>query len=503
MHKRRKRLNHKRRKQDTKTRSTMKILFLASEVAPLAKTGGLADVAGSLPQAMQKKGVDIALCMPKYQTIDIDAELIDTLEIDFPKATYKGRIFKSTLPDSTIPIFFIEQNQFFLRDGLYNEAGKDYPDNLLRFCFFSRACLEVIRRGHYSADIIHANDWQTAMAPVYLKSLYADVEELARVRSLFTIHNLAYQGSYEVDKFPMTGLDWNFFRLDGLEFYNRVNLMKGGILLSDHVSTVSPSYADEIQTPEFGCGLDGILRMKSEHLTGVLNGADYSQWSPEHDKYLPATYDINTVETNKSLCKKALLEEFGLPADANKPVFGVVSRLASQKGLDLLAEAVPKLIKRGAQFVILGTGEPHIEDSYRALNTIHPNACGVKISYNERISHLIQAGSDLFIVPSRYEPCGLTQMYALRFGAIPIVRHTGGLADTIKDVNSYPDGNGFVFYDPSSIALQEACIRALTLYENKHVWWSIVKRAMKQDFSWDNSAHEYIKLYLKILGSST
>ena len=480
----------------------MKVLLLTSEAAPLAKTGGLADVAGALPQSLQKKGIDVALCLPKYRGIDIEAEPIENLEISFAKEKYQGRVLRTFLPDTKIPLFLIEQDEFFLRDGLYNEAGKDYPDNLLRFCFFSRACLDIIRKGHYKADIIHANDWQTAMAPVYLKTIDSTDEKLSQTKSLFTIHNLAYQGSYDVSQFPMTGLDWNYFRLDGLEFYNRVNLMKGGILLSDHVSTVSPNYADEIQTPEFGCGLDGILRMRSEYLTGVLNGADYSLWSPEIDSHIPQTYDVNSVETNKPACKTALLKEFGLPSEPDVPVFGVVTRLASQKGLDLLAEAIPKLIKRGAKFVVLGTGEPHLEDAYRALSTIHPNSCGVKITYNERLSHLIQAGADLFVAPSRYEPCGLTQMYALRYGAIPIVRHTGGLADTIKDVNAYPDGNGFVFYDSSAIALQEACIRALTLYQNNHVWWSIVKRAMKQDFSWDQSAHEYIKLYLKILGAS-
>ncbi len=472
-------------------------------MAPLAKTGGLADVAGALPQAVQSKGVETAVCMPKYQSIDIETELVDTIEIAFPKAAYKGRIVKSALPGTKTTLYLVEQDEFFERDGIYNEAGKDYPDNLLRYCFYCRASLELVKRGHFDADIIHANDWQAAMVPVYLNSLYENDEALSHLRSLFTIHNLAYQGSFEVEKFPMTGLDWDYFRLDGLEFYNRVNLMKGGILLSDHVSTVSPTYAKEIQTPEFGCGLDGILRRRGEQISGVLNGADYSQWSPEIDDLLPVKYDANTVNENKPICKQALLEKFGMPIDENKPLFGVVSRLAPQKGLDLLAEAIPKLIKRGARFVILGSGEPHLEDSYRALHTIHPNDCGVKITYSETLSHLIQAGADYFIVPSRYEPCGLTQMYALRYGTVPVVRHTGGLADTIHDVNIFADGNGVVFYDPSSIALQEACTRAITLYQQKDVWKKIVKNNMKFDFSWEHPAQEYITIYQQLLDTNT
>lgn len=479
----------------------MKILFVSSEIAPLAKTGGLADVAGSLPPSLADKGVDIALVMPKYRGIDGKAEPVASLEFKIGKTTRFGRVLKTTLPGSDLPLYLIECDEYFDRDGLYTESGADYPDNLERFSFFSRAALEIIRKGLFKADIVHANDWQSALVPVYLNTSEADDPVLGKVKSLYTIHNLAYQGSFDAEDFPLTGLDWTYFKLDGLEFYNRVNLMKGAVLLSDYVSTVSPTYAEEIQTPEYGCGLDGILRLRNERLFGVLNGVDYTDWSPDSDEHLPLNYDFNNVEQKKPECKSALLKEFGLPVD-DAPVFGIVSRLATQKGLDLLSAAIPPLIKRGAKFVILGTGEPHIEDSYRALSTIHTNACGVKIQYSNRLAHLVQAGADLFVMPSRYEPCGLTQMYALRYGTLPIVRHTGGLADTIKDVNAFPDGNGFVFYDASAIALQEACIRALTLYQNSHVWWSIVSRAMKLDFSWETSARDYIKLYMKLLSVS-
>lgn len=480
----------------------MKILFIASEIAPFAKTGGLADVAGSLPRALVKKGLHVSLVMPRYRGVARDAEVVDRFDIQLGETSYQAEILKTVLPKTSIPVYLIARDEFFDRAGIYNENGVDYSDNLERFAFFSRAALELINRGLVEADLIHANDWQSALAPVYIRAASAQEPKLARLKSLFTIHNLAYQGSFPTDDFLKTGLDWSYFKLNGMEFYDRVNLMKGGILFSDYVSTVSPTYAEEIQTHEFGCGLDGVLRQRYDRLVGVLNGVDYSDWSPDSDTNLPVQYTIDTVETDKIECKRALLKAFNLPeGDLSKPLFGVVSRLASQKGLDLLAEAIPRLISRGARFAVLGTGEPELEEKYNTLDQIYRAECGVRLEYDNRLAHMVQAGCDLFLMPSRYEPCGLTQMYALRYGSLPIVRNTGGLADTIKDVNTFPDGNGFVFYDASSVALQEACIRALTLYQNQHVWWSIVKRAMKLDFSWEASAHEYIKLYMNVLSA--
>lgn len=482
--------------------SALRVLFAASEVSPFAKTGGLADVSGSLPRVLSNHGVEIAVVMPKYRRVDVYGKPVLRLSIPIGEETYEGKVERAVLPDSNTPIYLIEQKHFFDRPTLYTERGQDYPDNLDRFVFFSRAVVEMIKHGLVKPNLVHANDWQSALAPVYIKTTHADHPNMKGIKALYTIHNLAYQGFFTKDQYPKTGLPWKYFTPEGLEFWDHLNLMKGGIQFADWISTVSSRYAEEIQTEEFGCGLEIDLRKRRDRLVGVLNGVDYSDWAPENDRWIPVRYSVDTVEDGKTQNKMHLLRAFRLPCDnLEAPVIGVVSRLATQKGLDLLAAITPQLLHQGAKLVVLGTGEPHLEDLFESLHQRFPRDCGVRILYDNQLAHLVEAGSDIFAMPSRYEPCGLNQMYSLRYGTIPVVRRTGGLSDTIKDYTQHRDGYGFVFDEPHPHALMEACMRAITLYENRHVWWALARRAMRLDFSWDRSAREYIEFYRRIMQS--
>ncbi|MGC9328553.1 MAG: glycogen synthase, partial [Candidatus Hinthialibacter sp.] len=360
--------------------------------------------------------------------------------------------------------------------------------------------LDVIEKGIWKPDLIHANDWQTALLPVYLKTLYKKHAVLGKIKTLFTIHNMAYQGLFPIFLYPVLGLSWDHFNLSELEFYNQINLLKGGIVFADAINTVSPTYAQEIQTEEYGCGLEGLLQKNQKKLTGILNRVDYAQWSPERDVYIPMPYNASNVKEGKAKNKAAVLEKFGLAAPAvRQPLFGVVSRITPQKGCDLIASIIPTLIRRGAQIVILGKGDPKIEDLLRSMERQYPDACGVQIEYNTEMSHLIEAGADMFLMPSRFEPCGLNQMYSLLYGTIPIARSIGGLADTVLDYHESDQGNGFTFDDESTGAFMEACDRAITVFEDEKAWSILVQRAMQADFSWRQSAEEYIQLYRSIL----
>ncbi len=478
----------------------MKVLIAASEIAPLAKTGGLADVIGALPVQLKKQGVEVALVMPKYRNVSLSGEVVGDLELPIEDTLMEGAIEKVLLSETDIPVFLIQQVHYYDRDELYTTGGKDYSDNLERYTFFCRAVLDIVRQGFWKPDLIHANDWQTALIPILIKTSTDLDSSLSSLKTLFTIHNLFFQGLFPAFLYSVLGIPWKHFNLSELEYYNHINLMKGGILYSDSVSTVSKQYAKEIQTEAFGCGLEGVLKEASHRLTGIINSPDYSEWSPEIDPYIPRKYTVDRVEEGKAENKRALLDEFGLPsASESRPLFGVVSRLASQKGLDLLAEIAPLLIEEGAQIIVLGMGELELEKAFKDLHRQFPNDCGVNIAYDNSIAHLIEAGSDIFLMPSRFEPCGMNQMYSLRYGTIPIVRATGGLADTVTDVGQSPQGNGFVFEKASPDELFDTCLRAMKLYRNRKAWLDLVRRAMNVEFSWERSAIEYIQLYTSIL----
>jgi starch synthase len=397
--------------------------------------------------------------------------------------------------------FFIEKDEWYDRDFLYGTSARDYPDNGERFSFYAKAALETLSALDFAPDILHAHDWQSATALAYLEFSQRGNPLFKNTRSLFTIHNLAYQGLFEKSILAKIGLPDSLFSVDKLEFFGKVNFLKAGILYATAVNTVSPRYSREIQTPEFGHGLDGLLRKRKDALFGILNGVDYSAWDPGQDLFLTARYTPSVLD-GKAACKNDLLETFGLPLSRKEaPVIGMVSRLAGQKGLDILVEALGGLFRLGATLVILGTGEEKIQNALIAARERYPSFFGLKIAFDDRVAHKIMAGCDMLLIPSRYEPCGLTQMYSLKYGTIPLVRATGGLDDSIQEF--HPDngeGNGFKFEDYSTRALLDAARRAIEVYDNKSSWERLVQNAMAADFSWDRSAREYRTLYQKIAG---
>ncbi len=478
----------------------MKILLATSELNPFVKTGGLADMISALAVALNQEGLHVSVVLPYYSKIETGAEKITGIEIPIGDAIVEGAIYKTALPDTAIPVYLIHQPGYFHRDGIYNDHDKDYTDNLQRFTFFCRAAIAMVQKGLLDVDIVHANDWQTALIPTYVKTVFSNDAKLQPIKSVFTIHNLAYQGSFPASEFPLTNIGWEHFHMDGLEFYNQINLLKGGIVFSDRITTVSPTYAKEIQTPHFGCGLEGILQSRNHALTGILNGVDYSTWSPESDQFIAHQYNPNNALEKKPLNKSALRQMFNLHEPSiDQPLLSVVTRIAHQKGLDLLVNVLPKLFELNAQFVLLGSGDPALEERFLTLQQQYPKHCSVRIEYNEQVAHQIEAGADLFVMPSRYEPCGLNQMYSLRYGTIPIVHNTGGLADTIIDIDVNPNGNGFSFDEPSADALLTSCKRALAYYQQKDMWNELILRAMRQDYSWNYSAKQYVQIYEEIV----
>ncbi len=490
----------------------MKILIAASEMVPFAKTGGLADVAQALPQALAELGHEVAVVMPFYGCIDrkihnIERVLPEVL-VDLPLGRRAITVWKTMLNGagaSAIPVYLIEDQGLFNRPQLYAENGRDYPDNAFRFAYFCLASLWMLKGLDWIPDVIQCNDWQTALIPTYLSNLdYLSADEqLGSIKTLFTIHNLSYQGIFSFYNLEQLGLPATLFQPDGLEFYGNINLLKGGILYSDHISTVSRQYAKEIQTPEFGCGLEGLLTVRADRLTGILNGIDTSIWNPETDPLIPARFTAKKIK-NKAACKKHLIQQrMGMPYKAGRPVLGMISRLADQKGFDLLVEILPELLQEDMQFVLLGTGQPEYHKIFKELATLHPEKVAVALEFNDELAHQIEAGSDMFLMPSQFEPCGLNQLYSLRYGTIPIVRKTGGLADSI--INVSPAGiaagkaTGFVFTEYSGPALLDTIRKALRLYQEKpESWAKLVENAMTQDFSWHASAQEYEKLFKKL-----
>jgi len=482
----------------------MKVAFLASEVIPYAKTGGLADVAGALPKFLAGLGAEVRVFMPFYREVKKKnlalQPAVELARLEMGGKPLAYRVY--TLAADGVKFYFIDRPDYFDREALYGTAAGDYPDNGERFAFFSRAALETMRTLGFSPDIIHGHDWQSALAFAYLRTTYAGDAFLARTRTLFTIHNLAYQGLFDEEVLDRVGLPRTLFNMNDLEFYGQVNALKAGILYATAVTTVSPSYSREIQTPAFGCGLDGLLRSRSAALHGILNGVDYKDWDPATDKLIPCNYTPADL-AGKTVCRGQLTALFGLAAPADLPIAGMVTRLAGQKGLDIVCDALADLLGLGLRLVILGTGDQKIQDFLIAAQKKSPDRIGLKIAFDERIAHTIYAGSDVFLIPSRYEPCGLTQMYAMKYGTVPVVRATGGLDDSVEEFDPKAGtGNGFKFVDPEPAPLVDAAARAVAMFKRPAEWRRLVASAMAADFSWARSAAAYLELYKKLARSN-
>jgi starch synthase len=489
----------------------MNVLIASSEAVPFCKTGGLADVVGALPKELEKLKVNVSLILPLYRIIKREGLKKMDLRFMVPISgrTEEASIWKGKTGNN-IPVYFIEKDKYYDRPELYQTAGGDYPDNAERFIFFSRAILEALKAINLKPDLIHCNDWQTAMVPIYLKTLYRVDPYFKKTSSLLTIHNLGYQGIFWHFDMHLTGLGWEYFTIEGIEFYGKINLLKGGMIFSDIINTVSRTYSKEIQTEKYGFGLDGVLRKRKADLYGIINGIDYDEWNPETDKSIPARYSLDNIN-GKALCKKTLQREMGLK-ERGSPLIGMITRLTSQKGLDILSESIEDLMQLDLQLLILGEGEERYHRTISDISERYPDKIGLKIGFDPILANKIYAGSDFFLMPSRYEPCGLGQLISLRYGTIPIVRKTGGLADTVKEFNPkspHPlftkggqrgiSGNGFLFEEYSAKALLKSVKKAVSLYQNKNMWKSLLHNAISSDFSWGASAKKYLSLYRKAI----
>jgi starch synthase len=484
----------------------VRVLFLSPEVVPFAKTGGLADVAGALPGALKRLGADVRLVLPLYRMVrekDLDMRsVLEDLKVPIGNEKLTANILESQTEDG-VPVYLIEREDMYDRPNLYGTAEGDYYDNLERFTFLAHACLKFSERISFRPDVIHCHDWQTGLIPALIKGPYADVPFFSDIRCVFTIHNLGYQGLFSAEKLPLTGLsEGQFVHPEGLEYWGKISLLKAGIVYSEAVTTVSPTYAKEIQTSEFGLGMEGILYRRRANLHGILNGVDYRLWDPSRDSHLPADYSPGKM-AGKFRCKRSVIQEMNLdPALQKSPMLGMISRLDAQKGLDLLVRIIGDVLTLEVGLVILGTGDEEIQDAIREAAERHPGRVGVKLGFDEPLAHRIMAGADIFLLPSRYEPCGLTQMYALKYGTVPVVRATGGLHDTITEYD--PDtgeGYGFKFgpYEPGAFL---ATIReAVSRFEDSKAWKELMANGMAADFSWDRSARSYLDLYRSILGT--
>lgn len=465
----------------------MKILFVASEVNPFVKVGGLADVAGALPKALDSLGCEVSIVMPMYRQINLDgyevSEFMEVLNVPLGYGNETAKIKKVSL-SKNINLYLIDNGAYFQRETLYN-----LPDDPRRFIFFSKASFELAKI--LEPDVIHCNDWHTALVPGYVRYYW----DRKQVGTLFSIHNLAYQGLCEKDMFIYSGLPDSAFNPEGVEFYGKFNIMKSGIVYSDMISTVSPTYAEEIKTPEFGCGLDGLLRSKSDVLVGILNGIDEEEFNPQIDRYLPVRFSVSALD-KKEENKKFLLDELGLIYDKSIPVISFIGRLWDQKGIDIIIQAIPELMNRNVYLIILGTGSEYYHQVLNQFREQYPNKISINLKFDNRLAHLIYGGSDFLLMPSRFEPCGLGQMIAMKYGTIPIVRGVGGLKDTVRE-----NDTGFVFFDYTYNALLESIDRALRLYYSKDEFNNMRERIMLEDHSWTNSAKKYLEIYNRILSS--
>lgn len=473
----------------------MRIVFVASEGVPHSKTGGLADVVGALPKALAASGHEVEVLLPRYRMTKPGRALSQLKSLTIPLSSgFKFASMHDGGEADGVRHYLVDCPEFFDREGLYQENGQDYPDNATRFAGFSLACLEFMKRSASPPEVIHCHDWQSALVPVYLRNLYQDDGFFQKTSVLFTIHNLGYQGHFPPHILPQISLHAGLFTVDGLEFYGKVNFLKGGIIFSDFISTVSRKYAEEIQTPEFGCGLEGVLKSRADRLQGILNGVDYDAWSPSTDKLIAATYTAENLK-GKEACKKALLEKMGVREPAlDRPVIGIVSRFAAQKGFDLIAGVAEELMAMDLYIVALGTGEPEYEELFRTLAEKYPDKLLVKVAYDNTLAHQIEAGADMFLMPSRYEPCGLNQIYSMKYGTVPVVRATGGLDDTVEAFDGKA-GTGFKFQEYSAEALLATLQQAVQAYRQPKLWRQLMYNGMRKDFSWASSAKQYAKIY--------
>ena len=481
----------------------MKIALVASEITPFAKTGGLADVVGTLSLALERIGHELCLIMPAYrETLRGGFALTDTaLNLSVPISDHEepAGVMQTTVGQN-ISVYLVRADRYFDREFLYGTNQGDYHDNIGRFVFFSRSALEILR--HKAVDIIHCHDWQTALIPVFLKAQRPRYPELASARSILTVHNLGFQGVF-------WRLDWHLLNLDDalftpryLEFYENFNLLKGGLTFADKITTVSPTYAKEIMGIEQGFGLQGVLQSRSDDLTGILNGVDYSQWNPAVDPLIAQRYTDQDL-AGKAICKESLQQSLGLPVKPDVPLMGIISRLTSQKGLDLIEKIFGALLQRNLQFVLLGSGETRYEDFFSRAAARFPDQVAVRLGFDEPLAHRIEAGADIFLMPSLYEPCGLNQMFSLRYGTIPIVRAVGGLKDTVDDYDATTStGTGFVFGSYEAEELLKTIDRSLQLFPDKDAWTAFQRRAMSMDFSWDRSAQAYSDLFGRLMAST-
>ena len=481
----------------------MRVLYVSSEIVPYASTGGLAEVSGALPKALLKRDIECRRIMPLYRRVaESDYDLVDTgMRFDIPVGFEKftAEIWKTS--DSELPVtYFVRKDEFFDRSELYSLPERDYDDNFKRFVFFQKAVVALIDSQPWKPDIVHCNDWQSGLVPLFLEHDINGMGRTCTEKTVFTIHNLAYQGIFPGSQYSSTNLPFFCFNVDQTEFYGNVNCIKAGITTSNIVTTVSETYAHEIQSEEFGYGLHGVLAQLDDHLIGIVNGVDYSQWDPQLDPHLVRNYTIDDLAGKKE-CKRDLEAVMGLKIDPEKPLIGMVTRLVDQKGLDLIEKAMPVLMEQDAAFVLLGFG---VEKYHRACEewaVKWPEKFAMSLQYNETLAHKIIAGSDISLVPSRYEPCGLNQMYSLKYGSIPVVHATGGLEDTIEQVTlDGSSGTGFKFNTYTAEGMLGAIKRACDLYKNNDQWQPLLKRSMQQDFSWERAAEKYHVLYQKLMG---
>jgi starch synthase len=487
----------------SKKKAPLKVLMAFSEVVPFAKTGGLADVGGALPRALSELGCDVRVVMPLYnrfvEEVTADDPIIEDLPVPFGSQIIEADIHSGKLSEN-VSVYFIRRDEFFDRTYLYGTSKADYIDNAQRFIYFCRAILALCQFAKFQPDVVHCHDWQCGLVPAHLKLVHSNDAYWAKTISVFTIHNIAYQGQFSAELFPLTGLPDDFLSVDGMEFWGEMNLLKAGIVSADVVTTVSPKYSREIQTQEYGQGLDGVLRGQRHKLHGIINGADYKEWNPETDPHIAAKYSRDHLD-GKRICKLDLLRTVGLPERLmTRPVLGMISRLADQKGLDLLTTIMERLLAEDLGLVILGVGE----EKYHALLTEeaerNPERIAVRLKFDEPLAHKIEAGADMFLMPSLYEPCGLNQMYSLRYGTVPIVRATGGLYDSISPFDSKRGkGVGFRFtkYEPEPF--WQAIKRAVKCFYKSETWQQIMKNGMQEDFSWKSSARQYLELYKEAL----
>ena len=480
----------------------LKILFVSPEVYPFAKTGGLGDVSSALPLALKEQGHDVRVILPKYRSTIQSKPSVQpmgyTITVPVGTEVKHGDLHEGQL-NRTLPVYFVGRDEYFNRDGLYGDFEGEFPDNAERFIFFNRAVLEACNILDFQPDIIHCNDWQTGLIPCYLKTTFADDPLFANTRSVFSIHNLGYQGNFDQQFFPLAHLPWKVFTIEGIEFYGFFSFMKAGLIHADKLTTVSKTYSKEILTPENGFHMDGVLREHQDKLSGILNGANYDEWNPKTDPHIKTQYSPKSLK-GKQECRKSLLRKLALKLPDETPLMCMVTRLSSQKGIDLIMKSFVELMVQDAALVILGEGDERYETFLYEQNDNFPNRFRFKQGFDEKLAHQIIAGSDLLLMPSQYEPCGLTQMYALRYGTVPIVRKVGGLADTIKAFQpAKKQGTGFLFKPSETDEWITQLQKALALFPKKTIWRSLMKNGMKEDFSWDKAAKEYVRLYRRAL----